>query len=234
MTIVPRTGPLSASSALATTSWYQRGKSSDWGVSTVLAMGSILRSGPHRSTRHFLRPLHRGDHERLPRLPAVGELTGAAGLLEYACGGVPGHRVEVAGDLHVGTTPDVAAHRLDGLHLGVGPTDEARPLGSEATQVDVDVVVVRGVEEVGQDVGELVVQAGGGSPVEREATAQLGRRGVAPRVVAQRGEVAAVGAQSRDVDGLARAVPRRRRAAHPGAVGPDLVRHLADVPLVQG
>ena len=32
MTIVPRTGPLSASSALATTSWYQRGKSSAWGV----------------------------------------------------------------------------------------------------------------------------------------------------------------------------------------------------------
>src|SRR5687768_40267 len=39
MTIVPRTGPLSASSALATTSWYQRGKSSAWGVRTgALAM----------------------------------------------------------------------------------------------------------------------------------------------------------------------------------------------------
>src|SRR5690349_20409526 len=34
MTIVPRTGPLSASSALAITSWYQRGKSSARGVST--------------------------------------------------------------------------------------------------------------------------------------------------------------------------------------------------------
>src|SRR5689334_12339590 len=34
MTIVPRTGPFSASSAFATTSWYQRGKSSAWGVST--------------------------------------------------------------------------------------------------------------------------------------------------------------------------------------------------------
>src|SRR5437899_927309 len=34
MTIVPRTGPFSASSALATTSWYQRGKSSACGVST--------------------------------------------------------------------------------------------------------------------------------------------------------------------------------------------------------
>ena len=34
MTIVPRAGPFSASSALAMTSWYQRGKSSPWGVST--------------------------------------------------------------------------------------------------------------------------------------------------------------------------------------------------------
>ena len=38
--MVPRTGPLSASSALATTSWYQRGKSSACGVSTgALAIG---------------------------------------------------------------------------------------------------------------------------------------------------------------------------------------------------
>src|SRR3954471_16042076 len=32
MTMVPRTGPLSASSALATTSWYHRGKSVACGV----------------------------------------------------------------------------------------------------------------------------------------------------------------------------------------------------------
>ena len=38
MTMVPRTGPLSASSALAITSWYQRGKSTARGVSTALAM----------------------------------------------------------------------------------------------------------------------------------------------------------------------------------------------------
>src|SRR5438132_14306871 len=39
MTIVRRTGPFSASSALATTSWYQRGKSTAWDVSTLaLAM----------------------------------------------------------------------------------------------------------------------------------------------------------------------------------------------------
>src|SRR5436305_15185292 len=39
MTSVPRTGPFSASSALATRSWYHLGKSSDWGVNTALAMG---------------------------------------------------------------------------------------------------------------------------------------------------------------------------------------------------
>ena len=59
------------------------------------------------------------------------------------------------------------------------------------------------VEEVGQHVGELVVQPGGGAPVEAQATAQLGGRGVAPQVVAQRREVAPVGAEPRDVDRLA-------------------------------
>jgi hypothetical protein len=34
MTMVPRTGPLSASSAFASTSWYQRGKSSACAVRT--------------------------------------------------------------------------------------------------------------------------------------------------------------------------------------------------------
>src|SRR5918993_2950591 len=34
MTILPRTGPFSASCALDRTSWYHRGKSSAWGVST--------------------------------------------------------------------------------------------------------------------------------------------------------------------------------------------------------
>src|SRR6478735_3593657 len=99
MTIVPRTGPLSASSALATTSWYQRGKSSDWGVSTVLAMASILGSvwmdtrAVKRSTPG-LGVLHGGDQKGLPRLPRVGELARATSLLEYACGGVSGHVVE--------------------------------------------------------------------------------------------------------------------------------------------
>src|SRR5690606_10990261 len=34
MTIVPRTGPLSASAAFSRTSWYQRGLSSFWDAST--------------------------------------------------------------------------------------------------------------------------------------------------------------------------------------------------------
>ena len=39
MTIVPRTGPFSASSAFATTSWYHCGKLSACGVSTLLGIG---------------------------------------------------------------------------------------------------------------------------------------------------------------------------------------------------
>src|SRR5438132_4333291 len=46
MTMVPRTGPFSASSALATTSWYQRGKSVAWGVRTgAFAIPSTLEGG---------------------------------------------------------------------------------------------------------------------------------------------------------------------------------------------
>src|SRR3954454_20160504 len=44
MTIVPRTGPLSASSALARTSWYQRGKSASRGVRTPLMARAHGRS----------------------------------------------------------------------------------------------------------------------------------------------------------------------------------------------
>src|SRR6266581_2289656 len=48
MTIVPRTGPLSASSALVTTSWYQRGKSSACGVRTeALAMAADATDGSY-------------------------------------------------------------------------------------------------------------------------------------------------------------------------------------------
>src|SRR3954469_7027142 len=52
MTMVPRTGPLSASSAFAITSWYQRGKSSARGVST-----RAMTENPRRVVvTHFARP----------------------------------------------------------------------------------------------------------------------------------------------------------------------------------
>src|SRR5829696_2718091 len=47
ITMVPRTGPLSASSALEITSWYQRGKSSARGVSTR-AIADDPTGGPDR------------------------------------------------------------------------------------------------------------------------------------------------------------------------------------------
>ena len=56
MTIVPRTGPFSASSALATTSWYQRGKSSLGEVRTLAIAPKLLaRRAP--SGRSSLDPL---------------------------------------------------------------------------------------------------------------------------------------------------------------------------------
>src|SRR5574341_201530 len=44
MTMVPRAGPFSASSARATTSWYHWGKSFPWGVSTacLATVGGLL------------------------------------------------------------------------------------------------------------------------------------------------------------------------------------------------
>ena len=100
---------------------------------------------------------------------------GPAGLLEDARRRVAGHVVVVARDLDLAAAPDVPAHRLHRLHLGVRPPDEPGLLRPEAPDVDVDVVVVGRVEEVGEHVGELVVQTRGGAPVEGEAAAQLAR-----------------------------------------------------------
>ena len=52
MTIVPRTGPFSASSALARTSWYQRGKSVSWGVRTLClaTVGAAFSVGADSTT----------------------------------------------------------------------------------------------------------------------------------------------------------------------------------------
>ena len=65
MTIVPRTGPLSASSALATTSWYQRGKSSAWGVR--------MRGLRHRARRLVVGRL-RPELARPPSGPTDGRV----------------------------------------------------------------------------------------------------------------------------------------------------------------
>src|SRR6185295_19971888 len=71
MTIVPRTGPVSASVAFASTSWYQRGKSADCEVSTPATRRSLVsRCRPPRSRRSLRPPageareLLRGDRLR--------------------------------------------------------------------------------------------------------------------------------------------------------------------------
>src|SRR3954469_1870138 len=121
MTIVPRTGPLSASSALATTSWYQRGKSVAWGVRTgAFAMGADpterLPEAQFRGGSSALRGLTAGGlaDERHPGLAVVGvgalvvqqRSSVGVGLLASPCGVDPGNRGlhavlhDVLGPLH--------------------------------------------------------------------------------------------------------------------------------------
>src|SRR5689334_6899970 len=69
MTMVPRTGPLSASCALAIRSWYQRGKSSARGVSTRAMRRHLSRAGAQPSGRAS-RVLYQG---RRCRMNAVDE-----------------------------------------------------------------------------------------------------------------------------------------------------------------
>src|SRR3954454_16529509 len=78
MTIVPRTGPFSASCALARTSWYQRGKSWAWGVRTALATAAMLpvasggaRAGPLDSWSDVQRT--ETDHAHLARAIELAE-----------------------------------------------------------------------------------------------------------------------------------------------------------------
>src|SRR4051794_7014957 len=81
MTIVPRTGPLSASSALARTSWYQRGKSSACGVRIgALAMRPRMVLAPReRGARGSRRWTPAGVAAgRVVRLESVGAAQPAA------------------------------------------------------------------------------------------------------------------------------------------------------------
>src|SRR4051812_25625768 len=90
ITIVPRTGPLSASSALAITSWYQRGKSSARGVSTR-AMVSHLNEGPAQPVQRAIRrsdrdhPAPQHDHLRVQhRTQVAARVLGVHGQVREA------------------------------------------------------------------------------------------------------------------------------------------------------
>src|ERR687898_1687536 len=82
MTIVPRTGPLSASSALASTSWYQRGKSSACAVSTF-----AIGDGSYRPARF------------LPERVAAGSDSGPGpgGTRDRPADAIEGAAVELVG-----------------------------------------------------------------------------------------------------------------------------------------
>ena len=122
--------------------------------------------------------------------------------------------------------PDVLADRLDGLHLDPRPTAEAGRSSSGAAVVDVDVIGVVAVVEIGEDVREPGVQAGRQPPVVGQPSRLGGRGFVAPAVVAA-GDRPAVGQPDRrEIEGPAGVVPgvAGRAAVGPAAVGPEALR----------
>src|SRR5271168_463692 len=101
MTMVPRTGPFSASSARATTSWYHRGKSSDRAVTAPF----LGRGGPGASVGSAMAQTKPGP---TPARSAGGQRGGRHGP----------HLLEV------GHPPAAPALALDGVQGPVGPLHE--------------------------------------------------------------------------------------------------------------
>src|SRR5262245_61359986 len=97
MTIVPRTGPLSASSALASTSWYHWGKSLLWLVRTegiaLVYNAALPQVGRRRRYGRVLLALI--DFEGVQRCP--GDAGGEVGPVDVAIAGcaVVGEAVDV-------------------------------------------------------------------------------------------------------------------------------------------
>src|ERR687898_372761 len=154
MTIVPRTGPLSASSALASTSWYQRGKSSACAVSTF-----AIGDGSYRPARF------------LPERVAAGSGSGPrpGGTRDRPADAVEGAAVELVGH-HC-----LLARAAVGVVVGVmGPRDL-----DLAAAVAVDIAV----RDVGIDLDPRKppeVEHGAAAPLDGDAR----RRGEPQAVVA--------------------------------------------------
>src|SRR5918994_3008703 len=158
MTIVPRTGPLSASSALASTSWYQRGKSSACAVSTF-----AIDDGSYRPARFLPEgvaagsgsgpgPGGAGDRPADAVEGAAVELVGHHGLLAGAAVGVvvgvmrPGDLDLPARHREIGDRGGQrAGHRCRGL---AHARDMHDPAGREPPNVN---CVFRSVGAVGAD-----------------------------------------------------------------------------------
>ena len=102
--------------------------------------------------------------------------------------GIAGRAVPRAGDLHR-SVPQVAADPLHRLDLSRRPAAERRQLRAGAAVVDVDVVVVLGVVEIGQHVREVLVRRGrdrpvrpaGGPSAQRRTSRATGRSGLRRR-----------------------------------------------------
>src|SRR5215218_10495435 len=140
MTMLPRAGPVSASSARATTSWYHWGKSSPWGVSTA----SLATVGPASfALRGF------GTQRTQARRGGQSRLRGSAfaGLVPA---GQERHEIPEPVQDEVGTGPAqlplgesaVVEHanvqpdlrRSPGSHVVDAVTDEERPVGTPSRE----------------------------------------------------------------------------------------------------
>ena len=117
--------------------------------------------------------------------------------------------------------PDVAAGRLDVQHLRARRGVEAAVARPRHQVVDVDVVVVVGVVEVGQHVAEVVVRRGRGGPVVAPCRGEVAARPVPPDVVARDEAPGAAGVDPRQVEAPAVVVRLRGAAVVVGAVAPD-------------
>src|SRR5215218_10396551 len=192
MTMLPRAGPVSASSARATTSWYHWGKSSPWGVSTASLATCVPPPSGSRGPRRSLLEQRPGEvpavaggqgvvvaqqaehvqHQRpgrvagLARAVADGVQQGGKGGLGLAVGGLGGGRGEAGG--RVGGLGGQAGAGQEDLDLWVvlDRAQELDRLGRPAVAQGLVGQAGPGGQVVGVLLQDLAPAGGGGLRVE--------------------------------------------------------------------
>ena len=141
------------------------------GAGQVVGKHAGIFTGTHKLTPRV------AEARRKPCQDSVGSVRSAArsSWSTDPAGGHLGRAVPAAGELD-GLGPQVGQHRLHRLDLDARPRTEGRQVGPGPAVVEVDVVGVPGVVEVGQHVREPQVQAGREGPVGPAGGLELGRR----------------------------------------------------------